>query len=197
MARRCTPDFDLLAAHDHSQRRLSTAGGRPVRFVNVSTVVVRACCVLVLSLTGAGAVAAHAQIARSGKEPAAAGTAVERMLFALEEDWTRALVRRDGATFDRLLSPQFVYTENDQVMTKDELIRAVVSGSDTVESAGNEGMRAYVYGNTAVVTGWLIVRGRGTSGLFDRRYRYTDTWLNRDGRWRVIAAQDYLVPERR
>ena len=90
-----------------------------------------------------------------------AGTPVERTLFALEEDWTRALVRRDGATFDRLLAPQFVYTENDQVMTKEELIRAVVSGSDTVESAGNEDMRAYVHGNTAVVTGWLIVRGRG------------------------------------
>jgi ketosteroid isomerase-like protein len=139
---------------------------------------------------------AHGQIARSGKERAMAETPVERTLFALEEDWTRALVRRDGETFDRLIAPQFVYTENDQVMTKEELIRAVVSGSDTVESAGNEEMRAYVYGNTAVVTGWLVMRGRGASGPFNRRFRYTDTWLYRDGRWRVIAAQDYLVPER-
>jgi ketosteroid isomerase-like protein len=66
-----------------------------------------------------------------------------------------------------------------------------------VESARNEDMRAYVHGNTAVVTGWLVVRGRGPGGPFDRRFRYTDTWLRRDGRWRVIAAQDYLVPERR
>jgi ketosteroid isomerase-like protein len=137
---------------------------------------------------------ANGQIARSGKEPA---VAVERTLFELEEEWTRALVRRDGATFDRLLATDFIYTENDQVMTKSELIRAVVSGSDTVESAGNEGMRAYVHGNTAVVTGWLVMRGRGSNGPFDRRFRYTDTWLNRDGRWRVIAAHDYLVPERR
>jgi ketosteroid isomerase-like protein len=136
-------------------------------------------------------------MARRGKEPATARTPVERTLFALEEDWTRALVRRDGATFDRLLAPQFVYTENDQAMTKEELIRAVVAGSDTVESAGNEDMRAYVHGSTAIVTGWLVVRGRGASGPFDRRFRYTDTWLHRDGRWRVIAAHDYLAPERR
>jgi ketosteroid isomerase-like protein len=165
--------------------------------MKVGRVVVRAWCVLVAGLTIAGPRDAQAQLARSGKDRAMAAMPVERTLFALEEDWTRALVRRDGATFDRLLAPTFVYTENDQVMTKDELIRAVVSGSDTVETAGNEDMRAYVHGNTVIVTGWLVMRGRGASGPFDRRFRYTDTWLNRDGRWRVIAAQDYLVPERR
>jgi hypothetical protein len=159
--------------------------------------VLRACCVLVLGLGGVETAGAQESIARRGKEPAMAETPVERTLFALEEDWTQALVRRDGATFDRLLAPQFVYTENDQVMTKDELIRAVVSGSDTVESAGNEDMHAYVHGKAAVVTGWLVMRGRGANGPFNRRFRYTDTWLYRDGRWRVIAAHDYLVPERR
>lgn len=159
--------------------------------------VVRACCLFLVGASIAAPVDGRAQIARRGKEPAMAETPVERTLFALEEDWTRALVRRDGATFDRLLAPSFVYTENDQVMTKEELIRAVVSGSDTVESAGNEDMRAYVHGNTAIVTGWLVMRGRGSNGPFDRRFRYTDTWLFRDGRWRVIAAHDYLAPERR
>ncbi len=66
-----------------------------------------------------------------------------------------------------------------------------------VASPTNEEMRAYVHGNTAVVTGWLVMRGRGASGAFDRRFRYTDTWLYRGGRWRVIAAHDYLVPSSR
>ena len=30
----------------------------------------------------------------------------------LEEQWTTALIRRDAATFERLLAPRFVYTEN-------------------------------------------------------------------------------------
>ena len=120
--------------------------------------------------------------------------AAERTLFRLEDQWTRALVRRDAAAFDRLLAPRFVYTENDQVMTRAQLIDALTRGADTVESAANEDMKAYTYGNTAVVTGWLVVKGRGKDGAFDRRYRYTDTWVNRGGRWQVIAAQDYLVP---
>ena len=121
-------------------------------------------------------------------------TAVEQNLFRLEDEWTRALVRRDARAFDRLLAPRFVYTENDQVMTRRELIDALVRGTDTVETASNEDMRAHVYGSTAVVIGWLVVKGRGKDGAFNRRYRYTDTWVQRAGRWQVIAAHDYLAP---
>jgi ketosteroid isomerase-like protein len=141
---------------------------------------------LVVALSATG-VAAQAPTTR----PA---TSVERTLFRLEDQWTRALVMRDEAAFNRLLAPRFVYTENDQVMTKAQLVEVVVRGSDTVESAANEDMKAYVYGNTAVVTGWLLVKGRGTDGAFNRRYRYTDTWIQRSGRWQVIAAHDYLPP---
>ena len=62
------------------------------------------------------------------------------------------------------------------------------------EAASNEGMKAYVYENVAVVTGWLVVKGRGKDGAFNRRYRYTDTWMYDGVRWRVIAAHDYLAP---
>jgi hypothetical protein len=42
--------------------------------------------------------------------------------------------------------------------------------------------------------GWLVVRGRGANGAFDRRYRFTDTWVKRAGRWQIVAAQDYVAP---
>ena len=47
---------------------------------------------------------------------------------------------------------------------------------------------------TAVVTGWLVGCGRGANGAFDRRYRFTDTWGKRAGRWQIVAAQDYVTP---
>src|SRR5712664_2551208 len=40
----------------------------------------------------------------------------------------------------------------------------------------------------------LVVRGRGANGAFDRRYRFTDTWVKRAGRWQIVAAQDYVAP---
>jgi ketosteroid isomerase-like protein len=115
----------------------------------------------------------------------------ERILTRLENDWAHALVRRDTATFRRLIAPGFVYTEDATVMNKEELIRSIMA--DRVTSARNEEMKVHAYGDTAVVTGILRVRGSGKDGAFDRRYRFTDTWLFRNNQWRVIGAQDYLI----
>jgi ketosteroid isomerase-like protein len=71
------------------------------------------------------------------------------------------------------------------------------SGADTVHAASNEGMRAFIYGNSAVVIGVLRMKGRGPKGPFDNRYRYTDSWAMIDGQWRCVASQDYLMPAKR
>jgi hypothetical protein len=112
----------------------------------------------------------------------------------LEDQWTTALVNRDARTFDRLLAPGFVYTEDASVMTRAEVI-ASVTGSDHVEWARNEGMKLHDFGDVHVVTGVLHLRGRGKDGRFDRRYQFTDTWQRRNGRWQIVAAQDYLLPK--
>ena len=120
---------------------------------------------------------------------------VVRELLALEDQWATGVVRRDRALFERLLAPRFVYTEDDKLMTRAEVINGVASGPDTVTSARNDSMVVHRYGNsTAVVTGWLTLIGRGPTGAFTRRFRFTDTWLRRGTRWQVIAAHDYLVP---
>jgi ketosteroid isomerase-like protein len=118
-----------------------------------------------------------------------------RALLRLEDDWASALVKRDTVVFNRLLARGFVYTENDQVMDRASVLQSVSSGSDTVEAAHNEELRVHRFGPvTSVVTGWLVVKGRGAHGPFDRRYRFTDTWVKRGGRWQIVAAQDYVAP---
>ena len=121
-------------------------------------------------------------------------TAATLAPIQLEDQWTTALVRRDTRTFDRLLAPNFVYTENASVMNRDEVIKSV-TGSDRVEWAWNEGMRAHDFGDAQIITGVLHLRGKGKQGSFDRRYQFTDTWQRRNGRWQIIGAQDYLIPK--
>ncbi len=121
-------------------------------------------------------------------------SATQKAVFALEEEWTRALVRRDTMAFKRLTTPGFVYTEDNVVMTQGELIKAIVTG-DKVDWAGNEGMKLHDYTPVAVVTGVLVVRGRKNNKTYTNRYRFTDTWLYRNGKWQAIAAQDYLIPK--
>jgi ketosteroid isomerase-like protein len=112
----------------------------------------------------------------------------------LEDHWTTALVNRDARTFDRLLAPGFVYTENASVMTREDVI-ASVTGSDHVDWARNEGMKLHDFGDVHVVTGVLHLRGRGKDGRFERRYQFTDTWQRRNSGWQIVAAQDYLIPK--
>ena len=118
-----------------------------------------------------------------------------RALLQLEDGWASALVKRDTVAFKQLLADGFVYTENDQVMDRAAVLESVSRGSDTVEAAHNEAMQVHRYGSvTAVVTGWLVVQGRGANGPFNRRYRFTDTWVKRNNEWQIVAAQDYLAP---
>jgi ketosteroid isomerase-like protein len=112
----------------------------------------------------------------------------------LENQWTTALVNRDALTFDQLLAPNFVYTENNEVMSRGDVIKSV-NGSDRVTWARNEGMKLHDFGDVQVITGVLHLKGTGNKGAaFDKRYRFTDTWQEQSGRWRIIAAQDYLIP---
>ena len=116
-------------------------------------------------------------------------------LTRLENQWTEGLVRRDSVLFDRLLAPRFVYTEDDKLMQRGDVLHDVVTSTDTVKAARNEGMEVHQYSSTtAVVTGWLIVDGHGKGGAFTHRYRFTDTWLKGPRGWQIVAAQDYLVP---
>jgi ketosteroid isomerase-like protein len=113
----------------------------------------------------------------------------------LEDQWTTALVKRDARTFDRLLAPGFVYTENASVMSRSDVIKSV-TGPDKVEWARNEGMKLHDFGDVHVITGVLHSRGRSANRrTFDKRYQFTDTWQRQKGRWQIIAAQDYLIPE--
>ena len=125
---------------------------------------------------------------------ATARTPDERAVLDLEEAWAKAVVKRDAATFKRLLAPGFVYTEDDRVQTGDQLTHDIVSGTGTVTEARNEQLQTRAFDNVMIVTGWLVMQGHDGGKPFTRRYRFTDTWLKRSGQWQIIAAQDYLVP---
>ena len=145
------------------------------------------CSVLIVSLS-APSLAAQ-------KAPSASANPTAE-LTRLENQWASGLVRRDRALFERLLAPRFVYTENDKLSRRADVLHDVAEGSDTTTAAHNEGMEVHQFGpTTAVVTGWLIVRGRGKGGPFLHRYRFTDTWVKGSAGWQIVAAQDYLVPQ--
>jgi hypothetical protein len=145
------------------------------------------CFVLLLTL---GAVSVHAQ--KKAKEVKPGGVELTR----LENVWANGLVKRDSALLDRLLAKKSVHTANDKMTRRDQTLHDMAHGSDTVTAARNEGVEVHEFGaTTAAVTGWRIVEGRGSTGPFMHRYRFTDTWVKRKAGWQIVVAQDYLVPK--
>src|SRR6266550_68987 len=63
---------------------------------------------------------------------------VAQVLLRLEDDWTVGLTHRDAALFRRLLADGFVYTEDDRTVGREDVLRDVVAGPDTVESAATD-----------------------------------------------------------
>jgi ketosteroid isomerase-like protein len=158
--------------------------------------VTRASFAIVAVLAAAAPIAAQQpQPAKRGAVQARSGeSATQRQLYALENEWAQGVVKRDAAAVRRLVAPRWIYSDESGTMNREQGIASFTGGTDAVTTAGNDDMHAIVYGNTAIVTGILWMRGRGPGGTFEHRYRYTDTWMKLGGRWQCIASQDYLLP---
>ena len=149
------------------------------------------CLTLSLTFAASGAGAQRILVGRPPRD----STPDERTLAKLENDWAKAVIRRDAKAIRALVAPRWVYTDESGTMTREQGITAFTTGTDTVLQAGNDEMQIILHEpNVAVVTGILWMRGRGPNGPFLHRYRYTDTWQRQRGTWRAIASQDYLMP---
>ena len=57
-------------------------------------------------------------------------------------------------------------------------------------------MNIRIDGRFAVITGTFRLKGKDEKGTaFDRKMRYTDTWIKRDGRWQAWSSQGTNMPQ--
>src|SRR5438046_5542081 len=64
-------------------------------------------------------------------------------IIKFENDWAKALIKRDKTVFNKLLADNFFYTENEKMYSRAEVIRSVMSESETVKKAYNEDMQVH------------------------------------------------------
>jgi ketosteroid isomerase-like protein len=111
----------------------------------------------------------------------------------LEKAWDRAYLGRDTEGLSRLLADDYVLTDASGArLTKHDYLTAVVRAPDMsrVKSWDGEKLEVRVSGQTATVTGESAVKGRprGRGYVVEARYRFTDTWAERDGRWVAVST---------
>lgn len=116
-------------------------------------------------------------------------------LLYLEMEWSDADKRGDVAWFERNFANDFYsITTTGKLNTKTEELAEIRNRKEVFDSAVASDMDVRVEGNTGIITGVYHLRGRDEKGQpLDRRLRYTDVYVKRDGRWLVLASQGTLI----
>jgi ketosteroid isomerase-like protein len=80
---------------------------------------------------------------------------------------------------------------NGKILHKSGVISQIKKDKDTYQSARNEKLDVHrIAPNVAVVIGTAHEKGRAQDGkAFDRTFRFTDTWVERNGQWQCVASQ--------
>lgn len=118
----------------------------------------------------------------------------EGRIIALESAWDQAEQNKDAAALANLLAENITYVDYDgSISTKQQFLAEVKSPDITGEHINNEGVTVRLYGNVAVSTGIYRDKGMEKGKPFSRRGRFTNVWLNQNGKWECIASQSTLI----
>ena len=107
-------------------------------------------------------------------------------LTALEYEWNDANIKGNKAAVRRLLADEFRGVGADgSVKNKNELI-ATLKPEPEIASLSLSDLKISLAGDTVVLTG--LNTAKSTRGQV-LKFRFTDTFLWRDGRWQAISSQ--------
>jgi ketosteroid isomerase-like protein len=130
----------------------------------------------------------------------------EREIRELEAQFGRAVVAGDRAFYERVLADDFTHTSHaGKFKTRAEWMAEnkfdnpqgkPQTGKTTYEAFEVDDLAVRIYGDSAVVTGRTIPKGRNAKGEPIRgQYRFLRVWVKRGGRWQVVAFQGTRIAE--
>jgi ketosteroid isomerase-like protein len=119
-----------------------------------------------------------------------------RTVAALDVEYQAAVKRNEVATMGRILHEDFVLVlGNGKTHTREELLTEArnreVEYERQDEDPGTQTVR--VWGDTAVVTARLWVKGVSAGSRFDRHLWFSDTYVRTPQGWRYVFGQASLA----
>jgi ketosteroid isomerase-like protein len=128
--------------------------------------------------------------------PVYAMASTEDEIKKLEQDWAQATMKEGAAAADRYEADDIVATDpGGRVTDKTQDKNDLSSGDLKFQSMELSDLKVAVYGNTAVATGANTLKGTYKGQDLSGKYRFTDTWVKRNGKWQVVASQATKVQQ--
>ncbi len=112
---------------------------------------------------------------------------------ALDTEYQAAVKHNDAATMDRILADDFVLvTGRGQTYTRADLIRDARNKTSVYEHQEELEQKVRVWGDTAVVTALLWIKGTSGDKPFERKLWFSDTYVRTPKGWRYVLGQASL-----
>ena len=112
---------------------------------------------------------------------------------ALEQVWNQAYKSGDTKALEQLLDNSIVLVNDDgSVQSKAEFLASVQSSlsepSSQQQQVAPESLNVHVFGNVAIATGVMRVKGVEGGKSYTRRERFVDTWLHKGENWVCVGT---------
>ena len=108
----------------------------------------------------------------------------------IERNLAAAYMRGDRTFVDDLLTDDWTSTDyQGHIWTKADVLALFGPNGPAFTKAEIDVDRVRLHGDVAIVTGRSVLAGRAEGRDVSVTQRYTDIYVKRDGRWRVVASQ--------
>jgi len=117
--------------------------------------------------------------------------ATKSKIVALEQLWNQAYKSADTKALDAILDEGIVLVNDDgSVQTKAEFLASVKAPQTAAQQqqVSPESLSVRVYGNVAIATGVMRVKGEEGGKSYNRRERFADTWVLKRGNWVCVGT---------
>lgn len=125
---------------------------------------------------------------------------IKAELLSLERKWLDAEFALDTAYLSTLLDSTFIGISANRISNKQEDLKgmydnisAMRKDSVFLDSLKLEDEIVNVYENSAVVTFIVHTYKKEKGSSIEKRTRFYDVWINRNGKWKAVSSQGTTV----
>ena len=122
-----------------------------------------------------------------------ADAATKSKIIALEQAWNQAYKAGDTKALDAILDSAIVLVNDDgSTQTKAEFLASVKESlaqpSSQQQQVAPESLTVHLFGNAAIATGVMRVKGTENGKPYTRRERFVDTWIRKGATWVCVGT---------
>ena len=120
---------------------------------------------------------------------------LHKEIESLEMEWRRAQLTDNIAVIDRLLADDYLgISALGTLETKADVMATGRAGTRKLTQLDLSDVKIRIYGDTAVVTSKVDLRGKSAGRDISGRYRYTRVYTNHGGQWKIVSFESSRMP---